>query len=177
MISFDNGPADGDYVRYIDDLTRNAAIAASAGVLTDDDVLGGVGRRNRLAVSPVKRADVDNPTASSEWTPATAGGAPRTMQESSRTTGFGAPVAATPTATAAAAIASALMSGQVGNRPALASHAKVGLGTIVFGLLLLLVGFLWQPLNVLVMAAGGALIAWAIRMLRDASLRSSSVRG
>ncbi len=168
MIAFDNGPANGDYVRYIDDLMKSAAIAASAGVLTSNDTGSGtLGRtRDRLAA---RRG------TSGEWMPA-AGTVEHQARQDAVQTGFVPQVAPTARATAAAAIASALMSGQMGGRGALATHTKVGLVAIAFGIVLVLVGFFWAPLNIILMAGGAALIAWAVRMMRDASARLTSTR-
>lgn len=170
MIGFDNGPANGDYVRYIDELTRRAAAAASAGILTDNDVgattLARV--RERLAAEAARRAPQ---SAADAWTP---GGT--AIVPSTPATGFAPPSVTTSGATAAAAIAAALMSGQTGSRLALPTHMKIGLGAVAIGIVLVLAGFLWEPFNFVVVAGGGALIAWAIRMMRDASARSSSTR-
>ncbi|MEO8938219.1 MAG: hypothetical protein ABI277_14470 [Burkholderiaceae bacterium] len=170
MIAFDNGPANGDYVRYIDELTKRAAIAASAGILTDNDAgattLAKV--RKRLAAEAAR----DRPhAAAGEWVP---GGT--SIVASSQTTGFAPTTAVTPRETAAAAIASALMSGQMGNRLALPTHIKIGLGAIVIGIVLILAGFFWEPFNFVIVAGGGALIVWAVRMMRDTSARSSATR-
>lgn len=169
MIAFDNGPANGDYVRYIDELTKRAAIAASAGILTDNDAgattLAKV--RKRLAAEAASR-----PQASAgEWVPGDT-----TIVASSQTTGFAPTTAVTPRETAAAAIASALMSGQMGNRLALPTHLKIGLGAIAIGVVLILAGIFWVPFNFVIVAGGGALIVWAVRMMRDASARSSATR-
>ena len=173
MIAFDNGPARGDYVRYIDDLMKQAAIAASASVVMSSDAgastLAKV--RERLAAQAARASAVDGTT---QWTPAVGELERKARHDAVQTTGFATPTAPTASATAAAAIASALMSGQMGGRSTLATHTKVGLSAIGIGAALLVIGFVWTPLNVLMMAGGVALIAWAVRMMRDASARLSS---
>ena len=152
MIAFDNGPAHGDYVRYIDDLMKRAAVAATAGVLPEEPTSSAIARvRERIAAQAAVAAG-----------PAPAPGSGFAPQN--------------PATTAAAAVAAALMSGQTGRRTALATHVKVGVAAIAFGILLLLIGLLVSPVNVLLLAGGGATIAWAIRMMRDASARLSSTR-
>ena len=155
MIAFDNGPANGDYVRYIDDLMKSAATAAAAAVASPAAMLQPSGRVGPLDEARARLAALRaaaGPAASS--------------------TGFAQPVSATPTAAAAAAIASALMSGQVGGGRALASHLKVALGAIAAGVVLIFVGLLWTPLNLLVVGFGISAIVWAIRSLRDARTRT-----
>ena len=159
MIAFDNGPAHGDYVRYIDDLMERGAIASTAGVLPSNDLSGTLAQtRERLTRPPAN-------DSAAEWA----------RQNGAQNTGFAAPTAPTASATAAAAIASALASGQMSGS-SLPIHTKVGLAAIALGIVLIVVGFFWTPLNILVVAGGGALIAWAIRMMRDATARGSSTR-
>ena len=173
MIAFDNGPAHGDYVRYIDDLMKQGAIAASASVVMSSDAgsstLGKV--RERLAAQAARASTAGGTTT---WTPADGERERQARYDAVQTTGFATPIAPTASASAAAAIASALMSGQMGGRSALAMHTKVGLGAIGIGAALVVIGVLWTPLNVLVVAGGIALVAWAVRMMRDASARLSS---
>ena len=157
MIAFDNGPANGDYVRYIDDLMKTAATAAAAAVASPAAMLQSSGRVGPLDEARERLAALKRAASGPGETSAT---------------GFAAPVSATPTTAAAAAIASALMSGQVGRGRALASHLKVALGAIAAGVVLIIVGLLWTPLNLLVVGFGIAAIVWAISSLRDASTRT-----
>lgn len=183
MIAFDNGPANGDYVRYIDDLMKRAAIAASAGVLTSTEGSGATVGRARDQLAPRAAAQIASQASrmgssaeTTQWTPMPGAGGRQAMADNAQGTGFAAATVATPGATAAAAIASALMSGQMGNRAALATNTKIGLGAITLGVVLGLVGFFLQPLNVLLIAGGAGLVAWAVRMMRDTSSRASSTR-
>lgn len=183
MIAFDNGPANGDYVRYIDDLMARAAVAASAasaasaGTLNRDDELGGggVGRtRERLAAMAASQTASQAARHADREGSSVDGRAPqRALNDSVQTTGFVAPAAATPRSTAAAAVASALMSGQVGARAALSMQARIALGAFGIGALLLLAGVLWQPFSLPIVVGGGALIAWAVRTLKDARDKAS----
>ena len=157
MIAFDNGPAHGDYVRYIDDLMKRGAIAALPGVLSTTASAGTVGQtRDRLAASAV-RAAIGSP--SPPWSRPDAQG-----------TGFAAPTASSTGATAAAAIAAALASGQTA-ASTLPLYRKAGIAAIVLGVVLIVIGFV-TPLNVVAIAGGGVLIAWAVRMMRDADARA-----
>jgi hypothetical protein len=174
MIAFDNGPADGDFVRYIDDLMRRGAIAATVGAVMSSSDAGSstlAKVRERLAAEAARASGA---AATTSWTPAGGERERQARYDAAQSTGFATPTAATASASAAAAITSALMSGQMGSRPALAMHTKVGLCAIGIGAALVLIGLLWTPLNVLAMAGGIALIAWSVRMMRDASARLSS---
>ena len=154
MISFDNGPANGDYVRYIDDLMKRAALAASAGVLSGTDAGGNALDRTRERMTATASPSSRQPTT--------------VVRESRQTTGFAAPVAATPAATAAAAIASALMSGQTTGRAALPVRKQLALIALVAGLAMLLVGLFWA-FNIVLIAGSAALIFGAFRALREGS--------
>jgi|GEM_PF-3953603 len=176
MIAFDNGPAHGDYVRYIDDLMKRAAIAATAGVLAPTEPSSGTLAQTRDRLAALAARSAPPPAASKnagEWTAAVGEIERQARQDATRTTGFATPAAPTASAMAAAAIASALASGQMG-ASSLATTTKVGLAAIGIGAVLVVVGFLWTPLNILVVAGGGALIAWAVRMMRDPSARNTT---
>lgn len=161
MIAFDNGPAGGDYVRYIDDLMKRGAIAASPGVLSTSSA-GTLGEaRDRLAALAA-RAVTDAPS-STGWSRPDAQG-----------TGFASPPPPSAGATAAAAIAAALASGQTAGST-LPLYRKVGIAAIVLGLVLIVLGFT-TPLSVVGLAGGGVLIAWAVRTMRDANARARRIR-
>lgn len=157
MIAFDNGPAHGDYVRYIDELMKRGAIASTPGVLSTTASAGTLAQvRDRLAASAARATTGSSPIP---WSRPDAQG-----------TGFAAPVAPTAGATAAAAIAAALASGQT-TASTLPLYRKVGIAAIGLGIVLIVIGFV-TPLNVVMIGGGGVLIAGAVRMMRDADARA-----
>ncbi len=165
MIALDNTPAHGDYVRYIDDLMKRAALAAPAVVSSDGDMASNVDAlmRERMATAST------GPGTADEWTPTAPSVSRRTRSPApSSSSGFTPPAIASPAAAAASAIASALMSGQVGPRGALSAAMVIALAAIVVGGVLIVVGLLWQPLNLAIVVGGGALIAWALRRMKAA---------
>lgn len=177
MIAFDNGPPNGDYVRYIDALMARAAVAAAASVVRNGDgpsALAGVrGDPTTPAIGP----------STSPWSAVVAGGgaggeamqgtaAPGTPAASRRqpadaATGFTAPTDASRASVAAAGIASALMSGEVGRGGVSGVHT-VTLAMFVLGLALLVASLFWPVLGVVGIAAGIALMFGAARRLRPA---------
>ena len=158
MIGFDNGPANGDYVRYIDGLMARAARQTSAAVLTDSGVPP-VRRRaeaDLVTSAPRARAPADRPVATGRAGPT---GRPAAS-------GF---VPAGPESAAsrsAAAIASALMSGRVDRRALLASASVPAFAMMTLGLVLLIVGLLWSPLGLLGIAGGASLLWAGVKRLR-----------
>ena len=168
MIAFDNGPAHGDYVRYIDDLMARAALAAPAVVASDGDMASGVAEliRGRATGTPTRSSNAG--AADDEWSRTASSTTYRTPAPAS--SGFAVPTTQSPAAAAASAVASALMSGQVGRGAALSAATLLALVAIVVGALLVLIGLLVHPFNLAVVAGGGVLIAWAFRRLKAAGI-------
>ena len=92
-------------------------------------------------------------------------------------TGFVDATPASSAAARAAAIASALMSGEVARRSAAGRDTLISVAAIVFGILLIIGGIAWPATSLVVLLAGGAVLAWGARRLRDAARRGSIVSG
>ena len=193
MIAFDNGPKHGDYVRYIDDLMRVAAAATATNTATSmQSAIPSSTAVERESMSRLRERIAERASAQSDGPrfPAaavrTASGASsptvRTAASGAGTppagdTGFVDPTPASNAAARAAAIASALMSGEVARRSAAGRDTLVSVAAIVFGLLLIIGGIAWPATSLVVLLAGGAVLAWGGRRLRDAARRGSIVSG
>lgn len=152
MIAFDNGPADGDYVRYIDDLMARAAANASAGTLAPGREVGGYSPAaliNRLGApgNVIGRA-----------LEAVKPGSNPAPQRTDATVFDNPPErAASPTP--------ARMSGRVDAGPAISQRMKNTLVAIMIGFALLLVGIFSAPISPFLILLGVLLTAWAGRRL------------
>ncbi len=168
MIRFDNGPPDGDYVRYIDALMAERAAALVAATMSS-----GAGAENRETLDR-QRAATD-----ARKRPMTAP-AFKAPHERSRDAKTGADFLAKPypsssnsstlststlSTAAATAIASAMMThdNQLGAVPAVGT--VVSAMGIAAGVILVLMGILGRSTNLLFIVAGVALLSWAIKRL------------
>ncbi len=166
MIRFDNGPPDGDYVRYIDQLMAQRAAALVAATMTSDTD----------AVDRMRAADGRmHPVSAAMTSPAF-----KSSHERSRDAKSGVGVSTKPYAStvsspssdasavspaAATAIASAMMrhSDELGTVPSVGT--VVGALGIAVGAILILIGILGPTSNVALIVAGIALMSWAIKRL------------
>lgn len=162
MIALDNTPARGDYVRYIDDLMKRAALAAPAVVSSDGDMASDVDALIRERTNAASTGT----GAANEWTPTAPSVSRRTRPPVPSSSGFTTPTVASPAAAAASAIAAALMSGQVGRGSVLSGRALLAVAAIVVAVVLIVAGVLVQPFNAAFVVGGAALIAWAVRGMK-----------
>lgn len=177
MILFDNGPPDGDYVRYIDALMARRAAALVAATMTPDD--GTVERKRRAgggrdamtapAFKPSDERERDallatkaNPNTNTD----TNAGArvPEAPYASTQASVDAARGGAGLAPTAANAIASAMMMrGEDGRPTPIASTIA-----LVAGAGLIVMGILGSTSNLLFIVAGIALVSWATKRLGKA---------
>jgi hypothetical protein len=177
MISFDNGPAGGDYVRYIDKLMANAAKAAQAGVLMAPDLstsstnesIGAV-RARLAALAALQVASQTGRGADRPMNPVVATNAYTALPTRSsgrspaRDEGFDTQQPQTMTQAAASAAASALMSGQVAQRVS-SMRINAGLIMLVFGLGLLGIGIAQESLALGAVVPGFVIAILGVRLL------------
>lgn len=166
MIRFDNGPPDGDYVRYIDQLMAQRAAALVAATMTSDtdrveSMRAADGRKRPMSAAMTSPA-FKSPQERSRDAQAGAGhsGAPDASTVSSPSSGASAlfPAAAT-------AIASAMMNREeLGTVPSVGT--VVGAFGIAVGIILILIGILGPSANAVLIVAGVALVSWAIKRFR-----------
>ncbi len=150
MIAFDNGPPDGDYVRYIDELLASrAALSVVTNATASDDFNEGnaPGRSPLDLIRERARVAVDQAIASTgRMTPSVPVTPPVNRGPGAQTS-------------SAAATSSMMRGGQTQVGTGLIASLATGL----VGAMLLLVGVLSQAFNGFVTIAGLALIAWSVR--------------
>lgn len=166
MIRFDNGPPDGDYVRYIDELMAQRAASLVAATMTSgadvvDRMRAGDGRKK--------------PTSAAMTSPAFKSSHERARDAN---TGVGVstkPLASTAPSTAsgasafspaaATAIAAAMMARDTELDPLPGAGKIVGAAGMTLGAILILIGILGPTANVVLIVAGIALVSWATKRL------------
>ena len=148
MIRFDNGPPDGDYVRYIDELmaSRAASLVAPTMNASPNPV-------------PPRALQLASPRGSQ---PASQAASQPASQPASHLTSQHAlkPPSALSLA-AASAIASAMMMSREARRPAW----SISTIAIAAGAALILIGLFGDTANFVFIVAGVALVSWAIKRL------------
>ncbi len=161
MIRFDNGPPDGDYVRYIDALMKERAaslVAATMGPDTDR-------RSDPMSVAmtlPAFKSSLERSRDAKSGVALSTRPQASTVHSPSNGASALSPAAAT-------AIASALMRrDELGTAPSVGT--VVDALAIAAGVILILIGFLGPTSNVVLMVAGGALVSWAIKRFRARSV-------
>lgn len=201
MIAFDNGPKHGDYARYIDDLMRVAAAATAsttAGTIastmeatktaTMQSAMQSASSTERESMRRLRERVAERASAQADgprFLPSAAmpGSVPPTSarpvvsgsrDDRAGDTGFVDATPASNAAARAAAIASALMSGEIARRTSGERDTLVSIAAILVGILLIIVGVAWPAASLAVVLAGGAALAWGGRRLRDAA-RSRSL--
>ena len=163
MIRFDNGPPDGDYVRYIDELMAQRAASLVAATMTS----GADG------VDLMRAGDARKKHTSAAMTsPAFKSSHERTRDAN---TGVGVstkPLASTAPSTASgasafspAAIAAAMMARDTELDPLPGAGKIVGAAGMTLGAILILIGILGPTANVVLIVAGIALVSWATKRL------------
>lgn len=171
MIRFDNGPPDGDYVRYIDALMKERAASLVAATMTSDTdsvdrIRAAGGRKRPMSAAPISSSSTSpafkapHERSRDAKSPANPDVKPRASVMSSPSN---SPPALSPAA--ATAIASAMMrrDAELGTVPAVGTI--VSATGIAVGVILILIGILGRTSNVLFIVAGIALVSWAIKRL------------
>lgn len=168
MIRFDNGPPDGDYVRYIDALMAERAAGLVAATMSSG---ADVGNREMLdrqrTATDARKSPMTAPAfkAPHERSRDAKTGADFPANPYPSSSNRSTPSAPTLSPAAAAAIAAAMMTrdDQLGAAPAVGT--VVSAMGIAVGVILILIGILGGSTNLLFIVAGIALLSWAIRRL------------
>ncbi len=171
MIRFDNGPPDGDYVRYIDELMAQRAASLVAATMTSGtdatDRLRSADSRGSAVISPAFKTAHERARDAKAGAnrPANTYGtsAASSPDDVSRRPSTLPPAAAT-------AIASSLMNRDSERRAAPLVNAVA----IAVGAILILIGVLGQTSNVLFIVAGIALVSWGVKRIGAAPARTAT---
>ena len=166
MIRFDNGPPDGDYVRYIDELMAQRAASLVAVTMTSDAdgvdrMRAADGRKKPMSAamtSPAFKSSHERARDAKSGVGVSTKPHASTGSSSSSDASAFSPAVAT-------AIASAMIARDTELDPLPGAGKIVGAAGVTLGAIQILIGTLGPTANVVLIVAGIALVSWAIKRL------------